>query len=170
MLVLALLPLTSLASFSDDSFDAHFRYSYARFLEPFPPYDFLVLKAQGMAESALEPYAVSHAGAMGVMQFMPGTWAECERALGISVSPFSAKASIICGGWYMRLMLLSWRSEREPADRWRWAWASYNWGVGNVLRAQKRAAYATEYAALTVPAETRDYVARIERFNRRLVD
>jgi membrane-bound lytic murein transglycosylase F len=154
------------ASCSVDSsdFGGLFRYSHARFLAWHDP-DWLYLRAQGIAESNLDPNAVSPVGAAGVMQFMPGTWGDCERALNIRASRFSPKASIICGGWYMDRMLRAFTSPRSTIERWRWAWSAYNWGLGSVLRAQKRIGGRTEYRDLEseLPAETRGYVARIER-------
>ena len=148
------------------SFDADFERAHDRFLSWHDP-DWTWLKAQGIAESNLDPDAVSSAGAVGVMQFMPGTWADCQRALGIPAARTHPRASILCGGWYMRRMLMGWSEPRSRMDRWRWAWASYNWGVGNVLRAQKRIYGSTEYRFIRdhLPAETRGYVDRIERIH-----
>ena len=107
---------------------------------------------------------------MGVMQFMPGTWGDCQTALRINASPYNARASIVCGGWYMRRQMLIWSSPRDPLDRWRWAWAGYNWGAGNVLRVQRRLGGPTEYVLIMhqLPRETREYVRRIEQIRARL--
>lgn len=154
-------PLCSLASF-----DAEFERAHDRFLSWHDP-DWRWLKAQGIAESNLQEDAVSPAGAVGVMQIMIPAWSECAQALGINTGRTNPKASILCGGWYMRRMLLGWSEPRSRMDRWRWAWASYNWGVGNVLRAQKRIYGKTEYRFVRdyLPAESRAYVDRIERIH-----
>src|SRR5690606_20537269 len=41
-----------------------------------PGYDWRLYKAQLWQESKLNPYATSPAGAKGIAQFMPATWAE----------------------------------------------------------------------------------------------
>ena len=150
------------------SYDPYFEAAHDRFLSWHDP-DWFWLKAQGIAESNLDPDAVSHAQAVGIMQFMAPAWSECVAALGITAPRTHPKASILCGGWYMRRMLLGWSEPRSRMDRWRWAWASYNWGFGNVLRAQKRAYGRTEFRFVYthLPAETRGYVDRIERIHGR---
>lgn len=116
-----------------NNFDGYFRYSNERFLAR----DWRQLKAQGWQESRLNPEERSSAGAMGVMQFMPATWAMCGKALNIHASPYNAKASIICGGWYMSRLDRSWnRRGRPDSEVWLLSLASYNAGLGNILKAQ----------------------------------
>ncbi len=47
---------------------------------------------------------VSHAGAMGLMQLMPGTWAEMRRRLGLGRDPHAPRDNILAGTLYLRLM------------------------------------------------------------------
>ena len=76
---------------------------------------------------------------MGVMQFMPATWAMCGKALNIQASPFNAKASIVCGGWYMARLDHNWnRRGRSDNEVWLLSLASYNAGLGNILAAQRK--------------------------------
>lgn len=56
------------------------------------------------AESAGNPRAVSHAGAMGLMQIMPGTWAELRAAHRLGDDPFDSRDNILAGAAYMRQM------------------------------------------------------------------
>ncbi len=55
-------------------------------------------------ESARNPRAVSHAGAMGLMQIMPGTWAELRAAYGFGNDPFHPRENILAGTAYLRQM------------------------------------------------------------------
>ncbi|WP_299657012.1 lytic transglycosylase domain-containing protein [uncultured Tateyamaria sp.] len=55
-------------------------------------------------ESAGNPRAVSHAGAMGLMQIMPGTWAELRAAYGLGEDPFDPRDNILAGTAYLRQM------------------------------------------------------------------
>ena len=55
-------------------------------------------------ESAGNPRAVSHAGAMGLMQIMPGTWAELRAAHRLGDDPFDPRDNILAGAAYLRQM------------------------------------------------------------------
>lgn len=52
-------------------------------------------------ESAGNPRAVSRAGAMGLMQIMPGTWAQLRARYGFGTDPFDARDNIMAGAAYL---------------------------------------------------------------------
>jgi hypothetical protein len=54
------------------------------------------------AESALNPRAASRAGAMGLMQLMPQTWAELRARLQLGDDPFDVRDNVIAGAAYLR--------------------------------------------------------------------
>lgn len=56
------------------------------------------------AESRGNPYAVSPAGAMGLMQIMPGTWRFERARLGLGNDPFDGRDNIMAGADYLRAM------------------------------------------------------------------
>jgi len=90
--------------------------------------------------------AVSRAGAMGLMQIMPGTWASLTARHRLGADPFDPRANILAGAAYLRAM---W-------DRYgdvRLMLAAYNAGPG------RADAYASGRRGL--PAETISYVAKI---------
>lgn len=137
-----------------------------------PGVDWRLLKAQYLAESKLDPNAVSPAGAQGIAQFMPGTWADVSKALGYpaDITPFDPKAAIPAGAYYMADMLDGWTAPRPEMDRYCLALASYNAGTGHLYKAQKVAGGANDYASIirALPqvtghhaAETTTYVKRI---------
>jgi len=94
-------------------------------------------------ESALDPRAISRAGAMGLMQLMPGTWAALRARLGLGDDPFDVRDNIIAGTAYLR----------ELHDRFGIPGflAAYNAGPGR---------YADHLSTgHPLPVETRAYVA-----------
>jgi soluble lytic murein transglycosylase-like protein len=132
-------------------------------------------KAQLYQESRLDPSAVSPAGARGLAQFMPGTWRDEAGRLGFGhLSPHAAEPSILAGAAYMARLRAQWRSERPESDRRELAQASYNAGLGNILRAQQRCQGARHWPEIQrcLPQvtgernahETRTYVERIARW------
>lgn len=56
------------------------------------------------AESGGRIDALSPAGAMGLMQLMPGTWAEMRRRLGLGADPYLPRDNILAGTFYLKLM------------------------------------------------------------------
>jgi soluble lytic murein transglycosylase-like protein len=115
------------------------------------------LKAQAIAESALDPFAVSSAGACGLAQFMPRTW---DEEAGPNASPFDPGHSIRRQAHYL-LKLRKW----IRTDHWPAVWAAYNWGPGSVRSHLKI------YGFLNIerlPRETRHYIDNIETALKRL--
>ena len=133
---LALLSLapTCWAQSFPSSYDGQIASSAAAYLYP---YDWRYWKAQCYQESRLNPLAISPAGAMGLCQIMPRTWGEQSALMGVNASPFNPNANALVGAAYMRRMLRIWTAERPAYERLRLAWASYNAGAGNIIKAQK---------------------------------
>ncbi len=78
-------------------------------------------------ESGFNPNAVSHCGAQGCMQLMPGT----ARMMGVT-DPFDIRQNIDGGSKYLRQMLDHFKGDLKLAI------AAYNCGPGNVEKAGGR--------------------------------
>ena len=108
---------------------------------------------------------------------MPATWAEVIRDLNAAGSPHDDIA-IDAGAYYMAKLRRAWTRERPPFERHVLAQASYNAGLGNILKAQSLCGDALLWAAVrgclhlvTGPRnadETRRYVDLIKRWRREL--
>ncbi len=55
-------------------------------------------------ESAGNAHAVSRAGAIGLMQVMPATYAELRRDIGLGADPFAIRDNVLAGTAYLRRM------------------------------------------------------------------
>lgn len=147
----------------------------------FPNADWRWFKAQAMAESNIEPLAVSPVGAVGVMQLMPGTSKEMAGILGVEDLPLMPHINIRMGVCYLKRCWDIWQAE-TGIERLRFAWGSYNAGPGNILKAQKVAvknglapdrwvsiAQVLHQVTGHHAMETIGYVSQIERNFERLV-
>ncbi len=64
-----------------------------------------VMRAESGGRTALDGRPItSHAGAMGLMQLMPGTWADMRERLGLGRDPHAPRDNIMAGTYYLRLM------------------------------------------------------------------
>lgn len=124
-------------------YDDLIRQAAAKYL---PQYDWRLFKAQLFQESKLNPYAVSPSGARGIGQFMPATWKEWRLNSGYpGHDETHPEASIFTAACYMAHLVAQWKSPRPELDRYLLAAASYNAGLGNVVKAQKQAGMALAY-------------------------
>jgi len=134
-----------------------------------PHVDWHWFKAQGIAESGLNPDAKSPAGALGIMQIMPATYAEIREKNPLIAESADPRWNIAAGIYYNRQLYRKWKRKRElhTQDRLSFTFGSYNAGYGNVLKAYKRArkrhgeVKRWGEVAPYAPSETRAYVTRI---------
>ncbi len=146
-----------------DQYDVYFKKYTKRYFGPH--FDWEWFKAQGIAESALNPKARSHVGAKGLMQIMPATYAEIRRANPHFLDIEAPRWNIAAGIYYNRGLYRDWEGMPDE-DRLMMAFASYNAGLGGMRRAARRSpiqpvrrwVHVEKYA----PKETRGYVKRIK--------
>ncbi|MBS0452038.1 MAG: transglycosylase SLT domain-containing protein [Proteobacteria bacterium] len=110
-------------------------------------------------ESAFNPQAVSSARAAGMWQFMPATGTD-----------YDLKQNLFRDD--RRDVIASTRAALDYLQRlygmfgdWQLALAAYNWGEGNVSKAiarNQRAGLPTGYTDINMPAETRNYVPKLQ--------
>jgi hypothetical protein len=110
------------------------------------PVDEALVRAIIQAESAYNPFAISKAGAQGLMQLMPGTAAQ----YGVSDS-YNPQQNINGGVAYLRFLLDMFDGDVRLVS------AAYNSGENNVLK----------YAGVPPFAETQVYVVRVAQLYQR---
>jgi len=145
-LFICLLSLLAFASSSASVFPKkydHYFKSASIFLPPGTPWQ--LLKAQCWQESRLKPKAVSPVGAVGLCQFMPPTWKDMKKKYMDLKTPWNPESSIRAAALYMNALNKIWKEKRSKIDRYKLALASYNSGVGNVLKAQELSGGAKGY-------------------------
>jgi membrane-bound lytic murein transglycosylase F len=114
----------------DDAFRKYTKRSFG------PGYDWRLFKAQGMAESNLDPAARSWVGALGVMQLMPSTFREVRSQQPELTSIDNPVMNIAAGIMYDRTLWRLWAADSVDSARERFMFASYNAGRRTILNAQ----------------------------------
>jgi soluble lytic murein transglycosylase-like protein len=99
-----------------------------------------LLARQAWQESSFDPNAQSPAGAQGLLQFMPATWAQ----YGGGGNVFDPQTAATAGAQYMAALF-------KQFGAWSLALAAYNAGPGNV----------SKYGGIPPFAETQNYVSKI---------
>ena len=110
-------------------------------------------------ESAFNPQAVSSAKAAGMWQFMPATGIYFD----LQQNTFRDDRRDVLASTRAALDYL--QKLHGMFGDWHLALAAYNWGEGSVGRAiarNKKAGLGTGYLDLTMPAETRMYVPKLQ--------
>jgi soluble lytic murein transglycosylase-like protein len=159
----AAAPLQQVDEWSRD-YDAHFRKYTKRYFGPH--IDWRWFKAQGIAESGLEPDVASAAGARGVMQIMPDTYQEIRKQNPHFLDVHQPRWNIAAGIYYDRQLYDKWRTPPPGEERLFFAFGSYNAGYGRIYQAFRQVPEeAGLWHAVTpyVPPQTRHYVSRIQR-------
>lgn len=100
-------------------------------------------------ESSFNPKATSHAGAMGLMQLMPGT----ARSLGVS-DAYNVQQNVEGGTKYLKGLLDMYGNSKELAL------AAYNAGPGTL---QRRGVKNVDGIS-RLPNETKDYVQKVMKY------
>ena len=103
------------------------------------------LIAQTVQESRFNPTAVSPAGAVGIAQFMKPTAEQMAKELKPKLALFkngfdreNPEQSIWAQVYYMNKLFKVWDLGRSDEERLKLAFASYNAGIRNILKAQKK--------------------------------
>jgi hypothetical protein len=105
-----------------------------------------VMRVESGGRTMLDGHPItSHAGAMGLMQLMPETWAEMRMEHGLGVDPHEPRDNILAGTAYLRAMY----------DRFGYPglFAAYNTGPDRYAEHLR--------TGRPLPDETRTYLARV---------
>jgi membrane-bound lytic murein transglycosylase D len=112
-----------------------------------------------MVESSFNPMAYSRAHASGLWQFIPGTGKRYELAQNWW---YDGRRDIVAS---TSAALDYLKDVYDMHGDWHLALASYNWGENAVARAlekNRREGKPLDYASLSMPAETRHYVPKLQ--------
>ena len=112
-----------------------------------------------MVESSFNPMAYSRAHASGLWQFIPGTGKRYELTQNWW---YDGRRDIVAS---TAAALDYLKDVYDMQGDWHLALASYNWGENAVARAvekNRKAGLPTDYYSLSMPAETRSYVPKLQ--------
>jgi membrane-bound lytic murein transglycosylase D len=112
-----------------------------------------------MVESAYNPVAMSTSRASGIWQFIPST----GKHYGLNQDFWMDSRRDVLAGTDKALAYLN--KLHGDFDDWQLALAGYNWGEGNVAKAiarNKAKGLPTTYQSLAMPAETANYLPKLQ--------
>jgi membrane-bound lytic murein transglycosylase D len=112
-----------------------------------------------MVESAYNPVAMSTSRASGIWQFIPST----GKHYGLNQDFWMDSRRDVLAGTDKALTYLD--KLHGDFDDWQLALAGYNWGEGNVAKAiarNKAKGRETNYQSLPMPAETANYLPKLQ--------
>ena len=118
-------------------------------------------------ESAFVTHAKSSAKAVGLWQFMPATGKDFR----LTQNVFRDERRDVLQSTDAALDYL--QRLYNQFGSWELALAAYNWGAGNISKAQKRnlaAGLPIDYQSLTMPRETRKYVPKLMAYRQIVLD
>jgi len=118
-------------------------------------------------ESAFVTNAKSNAKAVGLWQFMPATGKDFQ----LTQNVFRDERRDILQSTDAALDYL--QRLNDQFGSWELALAAYNWGAGNILKAQKKniaLGLPTDYESLSLPKETRNYVPKLMAYRQIVLD
>jgi membrane-bound lytic murein transglycosylase F len=119
-----------------DRYDHHFQEFSRRYFGA--EFDWRLFKAQAIAESRLDPKAISSEGAVGLMQILPKTFRQIKQENDdISGEIQDPRSNIAAGIYYDRTLWKLWEKERPFRDRVRFMLGAYNAGREALLEAQQ---------------------------------
>lgn len=98
-------------------------------------WDWRLLASQVYQESRFNPRSESWAGALGLMQIMPGTAAD----LGVS-QPYDPEQNLLAATKYLKYLYNKFPGITDSIQRIKFTMAAYNCGYGHLLDAQRLAA------------------------------
>jgi len=157
-------------------YDRHFKKNSKHYFGP--GVDWHWFKAQGIAESRLNPKAKSKVGAIGIMQIMPSTYKEILQKQPRFGKIDEPRWNIAAAIYYNRQLYKRWKKKNISIDeRMNFTFASYNAGFNRVLKAriklrdknlskknndQTDAVNNWDKVSPFTPPETRHYIRRID--------
>ena len=102
-----------------------------------PGFEYKWFKSQSIAESALNADAESWVGAKGLMQIMPATYRDIKEHNEFIIGKIeNPRWNIEAGIYYDKYLFNNWKAKRPFIDRLAFTFASYNAGMGNILKGQ----------------------------------
>lgn len=135
-----------------DIFNANVKYDdyFKIWSNKYPSSSPSILKALAVAESKLNPLAISSENARGLTQIIPSTWKFIKKAIPNlpNDSIGNPSSSINATAYYLNSIFSYWSNLKNKDNRLKIVLASYNAGIGNIIKANKLSGCSNDYNSL----------------------